>query len=335
VHCSCRKFLRLHLQIFTISQPRLNLRSLRNKQTTNFTHRSLNYSMSMNTPNMSSAQSAAEQNPPPEAPRVYRSLTVDMTNGPPLAVCSPDPIKINGALVWSPGPIHIMNMEVVNITVTEVLGPEFLRGWNKLPDELKVEVLAHNLTFETGLSRAAFRSIRDNKDGLELETRMLLDHCLMGPDIQALVNEVFYSKNRIYLQTKRHMYGMMELLYLPLGSLLEPDMTVYYPHITKRSFIRRVVLGVHAIEPGWKHVAKLAQVLPNPKHVTVWFHDPQDDMKRFPVDCEKFIKAVGEGTTFSCAGCIVLDSEGDVSGKETALGQFLRSKVRFNVDDHY
>jgi hypothetical protein len=284
---------------------------------------------------MSSAQSAARQTPPSEVLRVYRSLTVDMTNGPPLVVYSPDPIKINGALVWSPGPIYIMNKEVVKITVTEVLGPEFLRGWNRLPDELKVEVLAHNLTFETGLSRAAFRSIRDNKDGLELETRMLLDHCLMGPDIQTLVNEVFYSKNRIYLQTERHMYGIMELLYLPLGSLLEPDMTVYYPHITKRSFIRRVVLGVYAIEPGWKHVAKLAQVLPNLKHVTMWFQDPRDDMKRFPVDCEKFIKAVGEGTMFSCTGCIVLDSEGDVGGKKTALGQFLRSKVRFNVDDHY
>jgi hypothetical protein len=126
-----------------------------------------------------------------------------LTNGPPLAVYSPDLIKINGALVWSPGPIHIMNKEMVNnITVAELFGPEFLRGWNKFPDELKVEVLAHNLSFEGGLSRYDFRSIRDKEDELSSPTRILLDHCLIGPDIQTLVNDIFYSKNRILLQTE-------------------------------------------------------------------------------------------------------------------------------------
>jgi hypothetical protein len=44
-----------------------------------------------------------------------------------------------------------MNKEVVNVTLSEEPGPEFLRGWNKLP-ELKVEILAHNITVKSGLS---------------------------------------------------------------------------------------------------------------------------------------------------------------------------------------
>jgi hypothetical protein len=170
-----------------------------------------------------------------------------------------------------------------------------------------VEVLALNLTFECGLS-IRFHSIRDTDATLGSETRMLVDHCRMGSDIQNLVNEVFHSKNRFYLQAKLH--DEQTLPYLRLsphgvpGSThkSEPDTAVHYPHISKRSLIRRVVLGVQAVEVSWMHVAKLAQVLSNLKHVTVWLHDARDDMRRFPVNCGDFIKTVGDGTTFACQG---------------------------------
>jgi hypothetical protein len=131
-------------------------------KTIDFTYPQHNYSIIMATPDIPTSATSTAENPSSSGVlRVYRSMTTDLTNSPPLVVYSPYPIKINGALVWSPGPIHIMNKEKVNIAPTEILDPEFLRGWNKLPDELKLEILSHNALFNDGFQKAEFRKIRD------------------------------------------------------------------------------------------------------------------------------------------------------------------------------
>ena len=82
-------------------------------------------------------------------------------------------------------------MVPVNHTVAP-LAADFARGWRKLPDELKCEILAHNLVREKPIQRHEFLSETSSDD------EVLYHHMCLGPEIAELARET-YAKNTIIL----------------------------------------------------------------------------------------------------------------------------------------
>jgi hypothetical protein len=127
------------------------------------------------------------------------------------------------------------------INPSEALGEAFRTGWRKLPDELRVMILEHNLVFNLPISHD-LSSRSDHADsGLVVADwkGMLLAHLAMGPEISSLVKEVFYTNNT-FLSSNRFLYRNLVL-----------------PNPSARQFIRHIHI-IMDIEP--RSLVRLANV---------------------------------------------------------------------------
>jgi hypothetical protein len=107
------------------------------------------------------------------------------------------------------------------------LGPDFVRGWQKLSDELKLHILRFNLVVDVPVG------IYD--DDLIDRLRM---HLAMGGDIAALSRELFYKENRF----KLHLMTWLSL-----------------PHPSARPLIRNIELDTILHGTFWKALQKFAR----------------------------------------------------------------------------
>lgn len=92
---------------------------------------------------------------------------------------------------------------------TPDLDPDFAEGWRKLPNELKIRVLAYNLAFDSPIESCC---ISPRLWRLRMEEghwpSMLLAHLAMGPDIAAAATETFYHKNTFHVNLEYRMHGI-------------------------------------------------------------------------------------------------------------------------------
>jgi len=87
-------------------------------------------------------------------------------------IYSPDPMTINGITVWSASPIYVLGahpswLEKIPLELASRLQPEFVLGWNSLPDGLKEKIVAYILVdgtvtnpCECGRHASWFRNLR-------------------------------------------------------------------------------------------------------------------------------------------------------------------------------
>ncbi|KAF2249524.1 hypothetical protein BU26DRAFT_565169 [Trematosphaeria pertusa] len=88
-------------------------------------------------------------------------------------------------LVQSSSPILINTKSCIDIVPPLTSG--FVKGWHKLPDELKLQVLEHNVLV-SGL-------IGGSAQPDQVKEKHLFPYLRMTPEIAALAKEIFYTKN--------------------------------------------------------------------------------------------------------------------------------------------
>jgi hypothetical protein len=72
------------------------------------------------------------------------------------------------------------------------LGPDFVLGWRKLLEELRIQILAHNLVSPN--------PIRHTRDGSFTLSPTLYNYLAIGPEIARLAHETFYRENSFQFQ---------------------------------------------------------------------------------------------------------------------------------------
>lgn len=169
-----------------------------------------------------------------------------------------------------------------------VLGPVFENGWNKLPTELKAEVLRHNLCDSEYIGSYSRR-----------EKEQLLHHLRMTPEISAMSKELFYGTNTI------HLYSGWDRI-----------SGCYFPPLSVRSFIRRVrVEATLGVSSEWDFLGLCSRVLrqfPNIQNLEVVFNWGLSHVNEgfHPLDTNHWIQLVEDGTgetvPFGCRGKLVL-----------------------------
>jgi hypothetical protein len=87
------------------------------------------------------------------------------------------------------------------------LGPDFARGWQKLSDELKVNILRFNLIIDS------YVEYGDTATFTEAHC-LLYKHLAMGPEIASLSREIFYKEN-IFRLTSEIDFEDEESAFLP------------------------------------------------------------------------------------------------------------------------
>jgi hypothetical protein len=83
-------------------------------------------------------------------------------------------------------PTKLFSPIAMRIESAEQLGPDFARGWRKLPEELRLKVQAHNLV--------SADPIRKAPDGFTMR-QTLYDYRAMVPDIAPQAHDTFYREN--------------------------------------------------------------------------------------------------------------------------------------------
>ncbi|KAF1958222.1 hypothetical protein CC80DRAFT_546459 [Byssothecium circinans] len=172
------------------------------------------------------------------------------------------PITINGLTIWSSTPIHILPKPemTVSISTAQPLGPQFARGWNSLPDELKVRVF--DFCVVDSYVKGAVHDFDKDHDNDDDESYQTLRHILRStPEMASLACEAYYQKNVFALDpirywsatTHRYFFGM------------------YYPNPSVGQLIRRIKYSMGDLHPDHipllNRLASGAYGLPNVKHM--------------------------------------------------------------------
>jgi hypothetical protein len=163
------------------------------------------------------------------------------------AVSSPTPFMLNGVKVWSSAPIHIYDAggsRTIQVEPLDALGAEFVRGWHKLPDELKVRVLEFNVTAQSPISYYA--SIANN--GCDVGN--LWHHLKATPEIAGLSRDIYYTRNTFLLRDHSCTFT---------GWPYQADARyLAYPPRSLNVLIRSITLEYGSTEISLTHVRRLA-----------------------------------------------------------------------------
>ncbi|KAF2875698.1 hypothetical protein BDV95DRAFT_603107 [Massariosphaeria phaeospora] len=225
--------------------------------------------------------------------------------------CS-DPLRLSTATAPSSKPVLAATQSDVVTSSTMTLGPDFARGWNTLPDELKVSVLSFNLTFK--------ESIREI-DAKEL----FLRHLCMTPEIAGLAKKIYYSTNAFRLMVRQFRF--------PKPSLAK--------------FIRHLQLETDDFEfSTLQYTAKHCTTrLPNLQSIKIIF-TCLNRLSAFPrrgINQGDYVTDVGrlfpEITTFHCKGEVVVEGaarirelDRDWNNDVQSLQAMLESRFIFKKD---
>lgn len=87
--------------------------------------------------------------------------------------------------IYCQDPIKLQCDDTICLAPRAPLLSSFARGWEKLSNELKVNVLKFNLTWNTSITYSKYKTYLD----------VLLHHLRMTPEIATISRDLFYSKN--------------------------------------------------------------------------------------------------------------------------------------------
>jgi hypothetical protein len=148
-----------------------------------------------------------------------------VTSSQPLKIASPHSLQIHALT-----PVHIRSEVELKIMPAGPLTSGFARGWRKLPNELKLDVLRHNLVFPTSIWPANINAV---------VKRELLPYLIMTPDIAEVAQAVFYRENQFIMQLSSSTSDSSSSSILAI------------PPVPMRSFICRLTLLTRLTNLDW------------------------------------------------------------------------------------
>jgi len=200
-------------------------------------------------------------------PSASCTAALGLSQDSPLCIRTPLQMPA-GSWLWvtAPSALHVVSASTVIKSVTQLtctnavylrphhdtwlipslpLDSSFATGWNKLPTELKVQILSYNLSFPETIDRC------------DTNILQVLDHHLrISPEIAGLAKEIFYCQNTFRIRLK----PMLSHHGLPLFPIAHKS-------------IRKIVVEVNMVSfTDWKTlswVSKGNAGLSNVRHVSV------------------------------------------------------------------
>jgi hypothetical protein len=241
------------------------------------------------------------------------------------SLSSPTPFLINGVKVWSATPIYVYDQtpgRSLSIEPIDSLGPDFERGWNKLPDELKVHVLSFNLISNDGVRRLC-------TSPRSYVYESLAKHLQSTPEIANLSREIYWTKNTFLLEctiTPRLGQRTPLQLHPPQSQFLA------YPNLGVNGIMKRVGFHCSANPMELAHLLRFANGnygFQDLRYVKVVF-----EMRYVSDRWEAaFRAALATGLRFACEGDlkVKLDRERDEHRKQLqqSLKELLLSSISF------
>ncbi|KAF2824623.1 hypothetical protein CC86DRAFT_45160 [Ophiobolus disseminans] len=141
-------------------------------------------------------------------------------------VFSPSPIIINNVVVWSATSIRILGNGSgkdwpIMLKSAASLGPSFVRGWAKLPGEIKENIVSFNLVSDEP-------EYHDHHSLNRTLDRALLHLLHSTPEIAGISHDVYYKYNVFRLYPRHDISGPI--------SLPPPSFLKYPTHPSMDSF---------------------------------------------------------------------------------------------------
>ncbi|KAF9691051.1 hypothetical protein EKO04_011204 [Ascochyta lentis] len=149
----------------------------------------------------------------------------------PLKVSYPHNVSFTLTLE---APMLLSSSSPVHVIPFGVLSPGFTRGWSRLPTELKLAILRHNITYPSAIWPANANTAMQAS---------LFPHLRMTPEIAYLSRSLFFAENTFIILS-----GQDEL------SLIHG-----FPPVSVRPLMRRVKLILSLAPYEWETVNTIAQ----------------------------------------------------------------------------
>ena len=282
---------------------------------------------------------------------VHFQTPMRLSNGSSLTLVLSGGLRINGpVLIHSSAPITITPIDETSVDIASVadLGSNFVRGWNKLPDELKVRVLSFAL--HASLATSTRHGVVTSDNFRACYRSLLKPRLENTPEIATLAKEAYYNINLVRLSSNQRYlssHGHGRRLHFR------------YPSPAVNSCIRRIAVHVNIRPQEWQYLMRLAtgtygfENVARVYIVLLWGHDSisgtesrilryNDDKSSLLRDWDKFMTdTVGDGVAFKAGGKIVaIKDKYDIMTKmgvsvesRIRMEEDLKSKITFGVKD--
>jgi len=257
--------------------------------------------------------------PENEVFRLHTPMHLIPAVGSVRAVSSPTPFMINGVKIWSSAPIHIYDGGgefSVCLQPADALGADFVDGWHKLPDELKVRVLAFNLSHEMEIDY--HRSLNQGYDITNFG-----HHLRSTPEIASFARDLYYARNTFRLRQQNYPFNARP-------SQANGGQYLAYPRRPLNSLVRSIILELSSIHLDLRHARRLANGdcgFENLRHIEV-----QIDMY-LPFRWERRNPVIEDGqrnpVRFGCEGSVEFKNRFDE--EDTEEEQQIRSAARERI----
>ncbi|KAF2449925.1 hypothetical protein P171DRAFT_440358 [Karstenula rhodostoma CBS 690.94] len=174
-----------------------------------------------------------------------------------FATAEEDPMYPNWKSISTRAPVNslvLYSTQSVQLKPDYNLGPTFVRYWDKLPEELRVNIIAENMK--------AYPARQNPRFSMDLFTK-LYPHCRMTPQIARIAMEGFYKHNEFLIQ-------------------LNSGIPNRYPPAPFNDLIRRLHLTMYIRRSQWTFVRNLSEGKLGFAHlkyigiVVSWHYPPQD-----------------------------------------------------------
>ncbi|KAK7185018.1 hypothetical protein DPSP01_002848 [Paraphaeosphaeria sporulosa] len=201
-----------------------------------------------------------------------------------LATAEEDPMYPDWKSISSSAPVNslvLYSTQPVRLKPNYTLGSTFVRYWDKLPEELRVSIIAENMKAHPA---------RQTPRTQALLTK-LYPHCRMTPQIARLAITGFYKHNEFLVQ-------------------LNSGMPNRYPQVPYNDLIRRLQLSMYIRRSQWEFVQKLSEGklgFANLKYVSILisWHYPAEDIDE--TEWDDFVDETrNDCIEFSCDGIVDL-----------------------------
>lgn len=204
-------------------------------------------------------------------------------------ISSPKPFYINGVKVWCATPLHIYDGEATKVKIEPLhyLGQDFVRGWNKLPEKLKLNVLRFNLVHHDPIEHYnAFH-------GDHRSVTSYGSHLRSTPELAALSRIVYYSLNTFNLSEES----------ISRSNSIDYYLVFAYPKPTVNLLIQSLEIHYRLFMPGraMEHLVQGRYGFQNLRslRVTIEYEEPRiEDKVRF------FLGRTREPYRFGCTGLL-------------------------------
>jgi hypothetical protein len=172
----------------------------------------------------------------------------------------------NDIVIETDGPVYIAHPRPATIIPATPLDEDFAIGWQRLPTELKVQVLTNNLLRYGQPVITASPPRPGENNGVVFPFHGFIHHVLLGPHFADLSKEVFYTNNIPRLKPSSTQRPGCSLLPPTVHSLFpvpQPSWYLSYPSPSVGQWVRIIAITFTIDTGSWERLHRFANGNPS------------------------------------------------------------------------